>query len=90
MYDSVGKDTIMGSLDCLQKFGTLVSFGQSSVVPDQFCIAHLAKGSFHLTRPILFHFTADRDWLERSFQSLFHAVGKGAVKIGVKQPVRLF
>ena len=89
VYDSVGKDTIMGSLDCLQKFGTLVSFGQSSGVPDQFRIAHLAKGSFHLTRPVLFHFTADWGWLERSSQNLFHAVRKGAVKIKVESSLPL-
>lgn len=81
VYDSVGKDTIMGSLDCLKTFGTLINFGQSSGVPDQFRIAHLARGSFHLTRPILFHFTADRGWLERASQDLFDAVGSGAVKI---------
>ncbi len=83
VYDSVGKDTIMGSLDCLKTFGTLVSFGQSSGLPDQFRVAHLAKGSFHLTRPILFHFTNDRDWLERSSTNLFNAVAKRAVKINV-------
>ena len=79
VYDSVGKDTIMGSLDCLKTFGTLVNFGQSSGVQDQFRIAHLSRGSFHLTCPILFHFTADRGWLERASQDLFDAVGSGAV-----------
>jgi NADPH2:quinone reductase len=83
VYDSVGKDTIMGSLDCLKTFGTLVSFGQSSGLPDQVRIAHLAKGSFHVTRPILFHFTNDRGWLERSSRQLFDAVARGAVKINV-------
>jgi NADPH2:quinone reductase len=80
VYDSVGKDTIMGSLDCLKPFGTLVSFGQSSGLPDQFRISHLAKGSFHLTRPILFHFTRDRGWLERASASLFDVVASGAVR----------
>ena len=83
VYDSVGKDTIMGSLDCLKTFGTLVSFGQSSGRPDQFRIADLAKGSFHLTRPILFHFTKDRGWLERSSKNLFDAVAQGAVNVNV-------
>jgi NADPH2:quinone reductase len=80
VYDSVGKDTIMSSLACLKTFGTLVSFGQSSGRPDQFRIAHLAKGSYHLTRPVLFHFTADRGWLERSAAKLFDAVATGAVR----------
>jgi len=83
VYDSVGKDTIMVSLDCLKTFGTLINFGQSSGVPEQFRISHLARGSFHLTRPILFHFTADRNWLERASQSLFDAVGNSTVKIKI-------
>lgn len=83
VYDSVGKDTIMGSLECLKTFGTIVNFGQSSGVPDQFRIAHLARGSFHLTRPMLFHFTADRDWLDRAAQALFDVIGNGSVKINI-------
>jgi NADPH2:quinone reductase len=89
VYDSVGKDTIMGSLECLKAFGTLVSFGQSSGLPDQFRIVHLAKGSFHLTRPVLFHFTRDRGWLERSSESLFNAVAKGAVRANVESRLPL-
>ena len=81
VYDSVGKDTIMGSLDCLKTFGTLVSFGQSSGFPDQLRISHLAKGSFYLTRPVLFHFAADRGWLERSSKLLFDLVIDGSIKI---------
>lgn len=84
VYDSVGKDTIMESLECLRTFGTLVNFGQSSGMPDQFRISHLAKGSYHLTRPILFHFTEDRFWLEQSSQNLFEAIRRGDVKIKVK------
>lgn len=89
VYDSVGKDTIMGSLDCLKTFGTLINFGQSSGVPDQFRIAHLSRGSFHLTRPMLFHFTANRGWLERAAQELFDAVGGGAVKINIASTLPL-
>lgn len=89
VYDSVGKDTIMGSLDCLKTFGTLVNFGQSSGVPDQFRIAHLSQGSFHLTRPDLFHFIAQRHWLERAAQELFNAIGSGAVKINVASTLPL-
>lgn len=89
VYDSVGKDTIMGSLDCLKPFGTLVNFGQSSGLPDQFRISDLAKGSFHLTRPILFHFTADRDWLKQAAKKMFDAVGSGAIKIDVASTLPL-
>ena len=90
VFDSVGKDTIMGSLDCLETFGTLINFGQSSGLPDQFSIAHLARGSFHLTRPVLFHFTADPGWLERASKNLFDAVGSGAVKIKIANKLPLF
>jgi NADPH:quinone reductase len=89
VYDSVGKDTIMGSLECLKTFGTLVCFGQSSGRPDQFRIAHLAKGSFRLTRPILFHFTDNRDWLERSSKKLFDAVARGDVKVNLESRLPL-
>lgn len=89
VYDSVGKDTIMGSIDCLKTFGTLVSFGQSSGLPDQFRISDLAKGSFHLTRPVLFHFTEERGWLERSSQNLFDAIGNGDIKIKAETTLHL-
>ena len=79
----------MGSLGCLKTFGTLVNFGQSSGVPDQFRIAHLAPGSYHLTRPMLFHFTADRDWLERAAQDLFNVVGSGSVSINIASTLPL-
>lgn len=80
-YDSVGKDTILGSLDCLKTFGTLVSFGQSSGPPDQFRVSHLARGSLRLSRPSLFHYAASRDWLETAAGALFDAIGDGTVKI---------
>lgn len=82
--------TIMKSLGCLKTFGTLVNFGQSSGMPDQFRISHLARGSFHLTRPVLFHFTADRSWLERASQDLFDEVDSGAVKIKIANKLPLF
>ncbi|RMF39008.1 MAG: quinone oxidoreductase, partial [Alphaproteobacteria bacterium] len=81
VYDSVGKDTIMGSLDCLKTFGTLVSFGQSSGAPDQFRISHLGRGSLRLQRPTLFHYAASRPWLEASAAELFGAIADGTLKI---------
>ena len=83
VYDSVGADTIMGSLDCLQRFGTLVSFGQSSGVPDQLRIAHLAKGSWKVTRPTLFHYATRRDWLEKASADLFDMIGSGRVRLHI-------
>lgn len=83
VYDSVGADTVMGSLDCLATFGTLVSFGQSSGPPDQVRISHLARGSLRLTRPSIFHHTASRAWLERATTDLFDMIRKGAIRVQI-------
>jgi len=83
VYDSVGADTIMGSLDCLAPFGTLVSFGQSSGAPDQLRVSHLAKGSFRLTRPSLFHHSSNRAWLEQASTDLFAMIRSGAIKVQI-------
>ena len=86
VYDSVGKDTFMGSLDCLQKRGLMVSFGQSSGPIEPFSPSLLQqKGSLFLTRPTLFHYIASRAELEASAAELFEAVANGAVHIEVKQ-----
>lgn len=83
VYDSVGADTIMGSLDCLAQFGTLVSFGQSSGAPDQLRVSHLARGSLRLTRPTLFHHSANRAWLEQASRDLFAMIRSGAIKVTI-------
>lgn len=85
VYDSVGKDTILGSAEVLRNFGTLVSFGQSSGAPDQFRISHLARGSLRLTRPTLFHHTASRAWLERSAAALFDMIASGRVRLRIEE-----
>ncbi len=89
VYDSVGRDTIMGSLACLAQFGTLVSFGQSSGAPDDVRIAHLATGSLRLTRPTLFHHTARPGWLLAAAADLFEAIRKGQVHIHIGQTLPL-
>jgi len=83
VYDSVGRDTIMGSLAVLANFGTLVSFGQSSGAPDDLRVSHLARGSLRLTRPTLFHHTASRAWLEQASGDLFAMIRSGAVRIRI-------
>ncbi len=83
VYDSVGHDTIKGSVKCLKTFGTLVSFGQSSGAPDEFRIADLSRGSLRLQRPTLFHYATMRSWLERASADLFAAVADGSLKINV-------
>lgn len=89
VYDSVGRDTIMGSLDCLETFGTLVSFGQSSGAPDEVRISHLARGSLRLQRPTLFHYAASREWLETASAALFAAIADNTLKINIgnKRPL---
>jgi len=86
VYDSVGKLTFMGSLDCLQPLGMMVSFGNASGPVDPFSPAILApKGSLFLTRPTLVHYTAKRDDLVACANDLFDAVKSGKVKIEIAQ-----
>jgi NADPH2:quinone reductase len=86
IYDSVGRDTFMRSLDCLRPRGLMVSFGQSSGPVEPFAPNLLAqKGSLYLTRPTLFNYTASRQQLEQSAADLFDVVGSGRVVIEVKQ-----
>jgi len=86
VYDSVGRDTFMTSLDCLRPFGLMVSFGNASgpvSVPDLGVLA--AKGSLYLTRPTLNTYTAKREDLVATANDLFEVVRSGAVKIRVNQ-----
>ncbi|ADZ70670.1 quinone oxidoreductase family protein [Polymorphum gilvum] len=90
VYDSVGKDTYPGSLDCLKPLGMWVSFGQSSGPITDFNLALLAqKGSLFATRPTLFTYIAARSDLEETAGDLFDVVGSGAVTIEVNQEYRL-
>jgi NADPH2:quinone reductase len=90
VYDSVGRDTFMRSLDCLKVRGLMVSFGNASGPPDPLPPNVLAqKGSLYLTRPTLFHYIATREQLEHSAGELFHMVESGKVKIEVKQKFAL-
>lgn len=57
-YDSVGKDTVFGSLDCLVPWGHLVNFGQSSGAVENFSVSRLAGKSLTLTRPVVFHYAS--------------------------------
>jgi NADPH2:quinone reductase len=82
VYDSVGKTTFLGSLDCLRHFGLLVSFGNSSGPVPPFELSVLAqKGSLYVTRPTLFTYTASRADLEATANELFDVVLSGKVKI---------
>jgi NADPH2:quinone reductase len=86
VYDSVGRDTFMKSLDCLAPRGLMVSFGNASGPPDPIAPALLSqKGSLFLTRPTLNHYIASREELEESANELFQMIAAGKIKIEVKQ-----
>ncbi|KAG0447365.1 hypothetical protein HPP92_028356 [Vanilla planifolia] len=84
VYDSVGKDTFQGSLQCLSSGGYMVSFGQSSGMPDPVPVSDLAPKSLFLTRPVLMHYTATREELLESAKSVFSLVSSGVLKVRVK------
>ena len=81
VYDSVGKDTMFNSFKALKRHGTVVSFGQSSGAYTDLQMTDLAFGSFHLTRPTLFHFYANRNWLENASAELFELISSEKVKL---------
>jgi len=90
VYDSVGRDTYMGSLDVLKPLGMFACFGQSSGVIPPFDLGILAqKGSLFATRPTLFNYIAKRTDLEKTAAELFDVVGSGAVKIEINQTYAL-
>jgi len=90
VYDGIGKDTFMGSLDCLAPLGLMVSYGSASGAVPPFELAILSqKGSLFLTRPTLMTYTAKREDLLKSAAELFSVVKKGAVKIIINQTYHL-
>src|SRR6201989_932020 len=86
VYDSVGKDTFLKSLDCLAPLGVAALFGQSSGSVDPLNLGILAqKGSLFVTRPTLNTYAAKRESLVAMAKELFDVVQSGAVKIEVHQ-----
>lgn len=86
VYDSVGKDTWDGSLDCLRPFGLLVSFGNASGAVPPFAPGLLgAKGSLYLTRQTLFTHISSRANTQAMADDLFAVVTNGQVKIHIGQ-----
>ena len=90
VYDGVGQDTWRGSLEVLRTHGTLVVFGQSSGAITDFSPGDLAKGSFHLCRPSLFHYIASAADLQKRGAELFAALESGAItsKIHNRYPLK--
>jgi len=86
VYDSIGKDTFLGSLDCLAPLGMMVSYGSASGPVPPFSLNELAsRGSLFITRPTLFSYAAQRDDLEAMAADVFRMVESGKVKIEINQ-----
>jgi NADPH:quinone reductase len=86
VYDAVGKDTFMESLDCLKRRGMMVTFGNASGPPPAISPLELSKrGSLFLTRPTLFHYIATRPELEAAARELFAAVKSRRIRVVVGQ-----
>lgn len=84
VYDAVGKETFLGSLDCLAPLGLMVSYGNVSGPVEPFSPLLLAqKGSLFLTRPTLMAYTARREDLLGTAEDLFRVLRSGAVKVRV-------
>ena len=86
VYDSVGKDTFEGSLDCLRPLGLLAGFGNSSGPVPPFAPGILGpKGSLYVTRATLFTHASTRETTQAMADDLFSVVASGAVKIRIDQ-----
>jgi NADPH:quinone reductase len=86
VYDSIGKDTFTGSLDCLSPLGMMVSYGSASGPVPPFGLNELAsRGSLFITRPTLFTYTAKREDLDAMAADLFGMVESGKIKLDINQ-----
>jgi NADPH2:quinone reductase len=84
VYDSIGRDTFPGSLDCLKPKGLWVSFGNASGPVPPFDLAQL-RGSLFATRPSLMAYTATTQQLRANAADLFAEVEAGRIAIRVNQ-----
>jgi len=86
VYDSVGKDTFIGSLDSLRPRGLMVTYGNASgPVPPMAPLELSKRGSLFLTRPTLFHYIPTRATLMRAATELFDLVAKSVITVNVGQ-----
>lgn len=86
VYDAVGKDTFMESLDCLRPLGMMVTYGNASGPPPALNPLELSKrGSLFLTRPTLFNYIAQREDLVATARELFAAVKSKVVRVRIGQ-----
>jgi NADPH2:quinone reductase len=90
VYDGVGKDTFMGSLDSLRPLGMMVSYGNASGPVPPFDVLLLSqKGSLFITRPTVANYTGKRSELEALGSELFDVVAAGKVRIEINQTYAL-
>jgi len=86
VYDSVGRDTFMQSLDCLRPHGTMVTYGNASGPVEPFSPLELSRrGSLFVTRPVLFDFIATPAELNAACTALFEVLTAGVVRVSVNQ-----
>ena len=86
VYDAVGQETFMRSLDSLRPRGLMVSYGNASGPVPAIAPLELSKrGSLYLTRPTLFHYIATRAALTRAAQELFDLVARGVLSVQIGQ-----
>jgi NADPH2:quinone reductase len=86
VYDSIGKDTFMTSLDCVRPRGLMVTYGNASgPVPPVAPLELSKRGSLFLTRPTLFHYIATRPALTKAAQELFDLVARSVIDIHIGQ-----
>ena len=90
VYDSVGKDTFIASLDCLAPHGVMVSYGNASGAVEPFALSELAsRGSLFVTRPRIFDFINDRQIYESAMEELIERIASGGIDISVNQRYEL-
>jgi NADPH:quinone reductase len=86
VYDAVGKDTFMDSLDCIRRLGLMVTFGNASGPPPAISPLELTRrGSLFLTRPTLFNYIATREELASAARELFAAVRTRKIRVVIGQ-----
>jgi NADPH2:quinone reductase len=90
VFDSVGKDTFAGSLECLALRGHLINFGQSSGPVEPFAVSRLAQKSNTLSRPLLFHYIEEPVERREMADQVFKALRSGVIvaDIGTQFPLR--
>ena len=85
VYDSVGRDTFMGSLDCLSPMGHAINYGTASGQVEPFPLQNLHKKSLTVTRPTLATYIASREDLEKASDTVFGVLRDGKVKVDISR-----